>query len=255
MNSKDNKNSNKNIEILLEEFKQLNPLKEIQKKCFKENEDLKNKNKIHEENEKKKDEEIRKLKMEIEELKQKMNVQKNEIKKLETERNKYENIAEKNNLEKDPLEFYDIIININSIQNIKRDGWDIFMNEKGKKISDSKKKEERLVIGVMGNRNKGKSFMLQALSGAVLLTGTTVNTIGLSIKYLENKYVLLDCAGSESPLLGESANMLEISRDKLFTEAFLETYILRKSNVLLLVIGILSFSEQKLINKICKDLE
>ena len=144
---------------------------------------------------------------------------------------------------------------VNSIQNIKRDGWDIFMNEKGKKISDSKKKEERLVIGVMGNRNKGKSFMLQALSGAVLLTGTTVNTIGLSIKYLENKYVLLDCAGSESPLLGESANMLEISRDKLFTEAFLETYILRKSNVLLLVIGILSFSEQKLINKICKDLE
>ena len=49
--------------------------------------------------------------------------------------------------------------------------------------------------------------------------------------------------------------MLEISRDKLFTEAFLESYILRKSNVLLLVVGILSFSEQKLINKISKDLE
>jgi hypothetical protein len=39
--------------------------------------------------------------------------------------------------------------------------------------------------------------------------------------------------------------MLEIPRDKLFTEAFLESYILRKSNVLLLVVGILSFSEQK----------
>jgi hypothetical protein len=49
--------------------------------------------------------------------------------------------------------------------------------------------------------------------------------------------------------------MLEISRDKLFTEAFLESYILRKSNVLLLIVGILSFSEQKLINKISKDLE
>lgn len=65
----------------------------------------------------------------------------------------------------------------------------------------------------------------------------------------------MDCAGSESPILGEKANILEISRDKLFTEAFLETYILRKSNVLLLVIGILSFSEQKLINKIIKDLD
>ena len=161
---------------------------------------------------------------------------------------------EKENLAKDPLEFYDIIGNINSMKNVKDDGWDFYMNEEGAKISKSDK-EERLVIGVMGNRNKGKSFMLQALSGASLKTGTTINTIGLSIKYLDNKYVLLDCAGSESPLLGESVNMLEISRDKLFTEAFLESYILRKSNVLLLVVGILTFSEQKLINKISKDLE
>ena len=165
------------------------------------------------------------------------------------------NLEEKEKLEKDPLEFYDIIGNINSIQNVKIDGWEFFMNEEGFKISNSGKNEERLVIGVMGNRNKGKSFMLQALSGASMKTGTTINTIGLSIKYLDNKYVLLDCAGSESPLLGENANMLEISRDKLFTEAFLESYILRKSNVILLVVGILSFSEQKLINKISKDLE
>lgn len=165
------------------------------------------------------------------------------------------NLEEKEKLEKDPLEFYDIIGNINSMQNVKTDGWEFFMNEEGFKISNSGKKEDRLVIGVMGNRNKGKSFMLQALSGASMKTGTTINTIGLSIKFLDNKYVLLDCAGSESPLLGENANMLEISRDKLFTEAFLESYILRKSNVLLLVVGILSFSEQKLINKISKDLE
>ena len=107
----------------------------------------------------------------------------------------------------------------------------------------------------MGNKNKGKSFMLQALSGEELQTGSTISTIGLSIKYSENKFVLLDCSGSESPLLGDHSNMLEISRDKLFTEAFLQSYILRKSNVLLLVVGYLSFSEQKLINKIIKDLE
>ena len=184
--------------------------------------------------------------------KSKMNLEKlnNEI---QVERNY--NLEEKEKLQKDPLEFYDIIGNINSMQNVKTDGWEIFMNEEGLKISKSGKNEERLVIGVMGNRNKGKSFMLQALSGASMKTGTTINTIGLSIKFLDNKYVLLDCAGSESPLLGENANMLEISRDKLFTEAFLESYILRKSNVLLLVVGILSFSEQKLINKISKDLE
>ena len=177
---------------------------------------------------------------------------KNKIKNLEI---KYDNKREKSKLEKDPLEFYDIIVNINSMQNVSKEGWDIYMNENGKKISELKDNENKLVIGVMGNRNKGKSFLLQALSGVELQTGTTISTIGLSIKYSENKYVLLDCAGSESPLLGDYANMLEISRDKLFTEAFLQSYILRKSNVLLLVIGFLSFSEQKLINKIIKDLE
>ena len=49
--------------------------------------------------------------------------------------------------------------------------------------------------------------------------------------------------------------MLDISRDKLFTEAFLQNYIIRTCNILLLVIGILSFSEQKLINKISTDLK
>lgn len=261
MNNND-KNINDELLLLKEKVKQLDKLKKIEQeeselndKLKKQIEELNAKLNNLEKNENKKDDEIKLLKKENEELKQNMIKNKDDLKKLEIERNKYVNIEEKNNLEKDPLEFYDTIININSIQNIKKDGWEIFMNEEGKKIAESKEKEERLVIGVMGNRNKGKSFMLQALSGIVLQTGTTVSTIGLSIKYLENKYVLLDCAGSESPLLGENANMLEISRDKLFTEAFLESYILRKCNVLLLVIGILSFSEQKLINKISQDLE
>ena len=80
------------------------------------------------------------------------------------------------------------------------------MNENGKKIIESKEKVKKLVIGVMGNRNKGKSFLLQALSGERMQTGTTINTIGLSIKYSENKFALLDSEGSESPI-GWTTNM------------------------------------------------
>ena len=235
------------------------------------NESLKNKTSEYENYLKQKEDTIQELKKKINKYESKIkkyieeeNNWKKEKKELEmnleklnseNEAVKNYNLEEKEKLNKDPLEFYDIIGNINSMQNVSTDGWEFFMNEEGYKISNSEKKENKLVIGVMGNRNKGKSFMLQALSGASMKIGTTINTIGLSIKYLDDKYVLLDCAGSESPLLGENANMLEISRDKLFTEAFLESYILRKSNVLLLVVGILSFSEQKLINKISKDLE
>ena len=69
-----------------------------------------------------------------------------------------DNIEEKEKLEKDPLEFYDIIVNINSMQRIKKEGWEIRMNETGKKISEDKNEKKKLIIGVLGNKNKGKSF-------------------------------------------------------------------------------------------------
>ena len=56
--------------------------------------------------------------------------------------------------------------------------------ENRKRILESEEKQKRLVIGVLGNRKKDKSFMLQAISGEILQTGSTKNTIGLSIKYL-----------------------------------------------------------------------
>ena len=109
------------------------------------------------------------------------------------------------------------------------DGWDFYMNKDECDIVKSTNNIERLVIGVMGNRNKGKSFILQALSGATLKTGTTINTIGISIKYLDNKYVLLDCAGSESPLLGESANMFVFQGTNYSQKLFLKVIFLGKA--------------------------
>jgi len=261
---------NKRLKQNIDELKnKINELERDLRKKTNENQTLNNKVKQYENeierfkkdmNKLYKEHQSQDLSKEINQYKEKEINYKNEIQKLNNDIQIFQkeskfNLKEKENLSKDPLEFYDIIGNINSIQNVSTDGWNFYMNEEGFKIDQSQEIAERLVIGVMGNRNKGKSFILQALSGACLKTGTTINTIGISIKYLENKYVLLDCAGSESPLLGEYANMLEISRDKLFTEAFLERYILRKSNVLLLVVGILTFSEQKLINKISQDLE
>ena len=139
------------------------------------------------------------------------------------------------------------------MQNILKEGWEIKMNKNGYKNVENKSEKKKLVIGVIGNRNKGKSFMLQAISGEQLQTGMTINTIGLSIKYSEDKFVLLDCAGSESPVIGEHTNLLDVSRDKLFTEAFLQNYIIKYSNALLLIVGNLTFSEQKLINKISQE--
>ena len=183
---------------------------------------------------------------------------------------------EKKSFDKNFIDFYDVIIDIKSIKDI-RDGWKIKMNDKGKEIYENNKKQKNIILGVIGNSNKGKSFLLSKISKTFLPSGYSIRTEGLSIKYPdlkenENKrIILLDSAGSETPVLknnlinnndDENENKIEKdvtdikdvfkekSREKLITELFLQNYIINNSDILLVVVGILTFSEQKLINKI-----
>ena len=122
------------------------------------------------------------------------------------------------------------------------------------------KEKEILKIGVLGNANKGKSYLLSRISKIDLPSGTSIRTEGLSIKYPElekfkhRKIALLDSAGFETPVLREDNEKYEISselfkeksREKLITEIFLQNYIIHNSDILILVVGILTYSEQKL---------
>jgi hypothetical protein len=190
--------------------------------------------------------------------------------------------------EYNPINFYDIIIYIQSINDITK-GWKVElskrMNEKYKEFAENKV----VKIGVIGNSNKGKSFILSKISGIYLPFGTSLKTQGLSIKFPElKKYptktiALLDSAGLETPVLlikdkienknekngNENINknlekkielqkkielFREESRDKIITEFFLQNYIIHYSDILLLVVGILTYSEQKLLNKVKSEL-
>jgi len=57
-------------------------------------------------------------------------------------------------------DFYDIIIDIKLIKDIKK-GWKIKMNEKGKNNYNKYKNNKTIKIGILGNSNKGKSFIFQ----------------------------------------------------------------------------------------------
>ena len=95
------------------------------------------------------------------------------------------------------------------------------MNENGKKRFKEHKDKEALIIGVIGNSNKGKSFLLSKISKIDLPSGTNIRTEGLSIKYPElekyknRKIVLLDSAGLETPLLLEKNERKEILNQSL----------------------------------------
>jgi HSP20 family molecular chaperone IbpA len=164
--------------------------------------------------------------------------------------------------------FYDIIIDIQSIKDINI-GWEIKMNKNGEKILNEYKNKESLIIGIVGHSNKGKTFLLSKIAKTLLPTEISIKTEGLSIKYLElgfNKnIILLDAAGLETPVLIEKENLIdnednklnqlikEKATDKLMTETFLQNFIISNSDILITVVGNLTFSEQKLLKKIKEE--
>ena len=204
--------------------------------------------------------------------------------KLNEEIQKLINEDEFKNLMKQKLEdFYDIIIDINSIKNINKEGWKVKFNERGIERYIDSKSNELVTIGVLGNVNKGKSFLLSRILKVKLLDEK--HTKGLCVKFPEFKgflgrhIIMLDSEGFETPVFKninkkEEKNynkieLLEESKenkinkemldnkefkdnvtDKIATELYLQNFIIMESDILLIVVGELTYSEQLLINKI-----
>ena len=210
-------------------------------------------------------------------------------KELEETQKKFEELQKENDalIKKEELEhsinstmekFYDIIVVIKSIKSINKEGWPIKFSEEGKAKYEEYKKLDSIILGVLGNNNKGKSFLLNKLSKIPLISGNSIHTEGLSVKYPDleeykgRKLILLDSAGLETPVLKSDNNIKEEygkekeepinkekeqnkefkenARDKILTELFLQNFIIEASDILLVVVGNLTYSEQLLINKI-----
>jgi len=123
------------------------------------------------------------------------------------ENNEIKMAENNNNLLKPKFnEFYDVIVHIDSIKDINK-GWEIEMSPRAEKHYKEYKTEKVLRIGVIGNANKGKSFLLSKISKMKLPSGMSIKTEGLSIKYpdlrlfKDRKIALLDSAGMETPVL------------------------------------------------------
>ena len=184
------------------------------------------------------------------------------------------------------IEFYDVIVCIQSIKDVIK-GWNVIFSERFKNYKEIFINDKVLKIGIIGNSNKGKSFILSKLSKIQLPYGTSIKTEGLSIKYPDlekyknRKIALLDSAGLETPVVktnnenyafnekekkeqniniekqerNRSEYFKEKSREKLITELFLQNYIIHNSDILIVVVGLLTYSEQKLLNRIKIELK
>ena len=175
------------------------------------------------------------------------------------------------------LDFYDLIIDIESFNDLKSEGWKIEMSEDGlkkydnfKSDSDDQKEAKKKLnrIGILGVSGVGKTFILKKLIDKKENTEQK-KTKGISVIYpeigSENLFVCIDSQGSEEPIIDKKQTQLEIfnlkekqrkdlikslTKDKKFTEIFIQDFIIEKSNILIVVVDQLTFSEQKLINRL-----
>ena len=125
------------------------------------------------------------------------------------------------------------------------EGWPIKINSKAD-IKDYLEKDVS-VVSILGNKKSGKSFLLHLLAHKEIPNGFTVTTEGLSFiipdnaKNKDDNVILIDTAGTESPLLVDIDKMkkeekAKISIEKLvndrhITDYFIQKFILEKSDI------------------------
>lgn len=115
-------------------------------------------------------------------------------------------------------------------------------------------------IGIIGIKQKGKTYLLSKLLDLKNPVHNT-STKGISTvipKKLNQSVLFIDSEGSQS--LINLYNKENLNNDgemdlenKMFKEKFIDSFIISYSQIILMVVGSLTYSEQKKINKIWKE--
>ena len=175
-------------------------------------------------------------------------------------------------------DFYDLVIKIDSFRNLKKKeqgdyGCDILYSKDFD--YDKRTKEELVRIGVVGNGNRGKSFILSKLTNFKVPSGFGIKTEGISLKYPDMKtkdgkgIVIIDSAGFETPLLESfdcnldnlsnldaketNTKINDLAKDRAILEVFIQKYVLEYSDIIIAVVGQLTYSEQQLLLRMKRE--
>ena len=159
-------------------------------------------------------------------------------------------------------DIYDIIIDIKTFEDLKNNGWEIMMHENGEKKYFKQKEININIVGILGGGNVGKTFILHKLINKGY--NEKIKTKGISVIYpdIAPSVVFLDTCNTLNTSLfyeefiknlsdKEKLKIIkELNKDKKFRNIFIEDFIIRHSNILIIVINQLSFKEQKFLNRL-----
>jgi len=112
---------------------------------------------------------------------------------------------------------YDVNINIDSLKGLdEKGGWPISFKDEAS-FRRFREKQENLVVAVLGVYNRGKSYVLNKLTGRDLPVGLLTHTTGLSMMLPEQDNIFyIDSAGTDQPVKQEDLT------DRLASQSFLQ---------------------------------
>ena len=165
---------------------------------------------------------------------------------------------------------YDIIIRINSLTDLRTQGWEILLGlhiqrmqpidsilprkdtRAGENIGSKAMQHELsdgVVVTILGAYNRGKSYLLNQLCRITVPTGNLVHTEGISITAGRDNYkniVFLDTAGTDTPIRNSEID------SKRATEALLREVVLHLCTFIIIVVNRLRATDQIYIREILK---
>ena len=181
---------------------------------------------------------------------------------------------------------YDAIFKCESINKLYHDEWTYILSNRFLERMQIKDEENRkfCTICLIGETNKGKTFLLNLLTDNKLQSGIEYKTIGISCKFTnfkynandldeddikekEAKFLIFDSAGRSEPLLIEPEQKAKLSDEELknrveadnkdlkLSEDFIKNFLISHSRIILVVVNQLTLAEQIFLYELKNDNE
>ena len=174
---------------------------------------------------------------------------------------------------------YDAIFSCESINELYDDklGWKFTKYDKyiQRLIKGEKNDKKFCPLCVIGETNKGKTFILNLLTGNALPSGIEYKTVGISCKFTNfkndeddsilEKYLMFDSAGKSEPLLIEPEKKKNLRDEELkrkvesnykdlkLSEEFMKNFLIKNSKIIIVVVNQLSLAEQLFLFELKND--
>ena len=167
---------------------------------------------------------------------------------------------------------YDLIVKIDSLQDLQNKGWEIVYNQNEKITKEdiiASMKKDKILIGVIGFENVGKTYLLNKFCGESLPYGYNYHTEGLSFKICDDTelpFIYADAAGCGKPFLYNQRNdqnstennanddaKYTIVNDRIMTETLIQDFILENCNIIMIILNQLTQEYQKMIERIIRN--